>query len=431
MKLWQSTTVIAAAATLSMLRGAAQEWSRFRGPNGTGISHVKTIPSQITDSDINWKVELPGSGHSSPVLWGDRLFLTTTGDKSGGLFVLCLSAKDGRLLWRRDFSLTPFARHPFNSFASSTPAVDGKRVYVVWNEPEHFQLAALDHDGKVAWQRDFGPFVSQHGCGISPIVFGNKVILGNEQDDEKVVKERKGIGVSFVVAVDISTGKTLWQTPRRSAVVSYTTPCVYEPKNGKSALVFASQAHGIYAMDPATGKVLWDYESAFDKRTVSSPIIAGDLILGSCGSGGGGSFVTAINAARAGPGRNPELAYQMKKSAPYVPTGITMNGLVWLWSDGGIVSCLDASSGSIRYQERVGGNYFGSPVWVDGRLFCVSTAGELVVVEASDRFNVLHRYPLNELCHSTPAVALGRMFVHTERHLISLGGAKQPAAATP
>jgi len=424
MKTFQTTITIALA--VCALRGAAQEWTRFRGPNGTGISHIKTIPSKLTDSDINWKVELPGTGHSSPVLWGERIFLTTTGDKSGGLFVLCLSAKDGRLLWRKDFPLLPFARHQFNSFAASTPAVDGERVYVAWNEPEHFKLVALDHDGKVAWQRDFGPFVSQHGCGISPIVFGNKVILGNEQDDEKVVKERKGTGESFVVAVDASTGKTLWQTPRRSAVVSYTTPCVYEPKNRNPALIFASQAHGIYAMDPDTGKVLWDYEPAFDKRTVSSPIIAGDIILGSCGSGGGGSFVTAVNAGRAGAGRNPELAYQMKKSAPYVPTGIAAKGLVWLWSDGGIVTCLDAPTGSIRYQERVGGNYFGSPVWVDGRLFCVSTAGELVVLEASDRFNVLHRFPLNELCHSTPAVALGRMFVHTERHLISLGGAARP-----
>jgi outer membrane protein assembly factor BamB len=430
MKISQTTVALTIVLTVCALRGVAQEWPRFRGPNGTGISHVKTIPSKINDSDINWKVELPGTGHSSPVLWGERIFLTTTGDKSGGISVLCLSANDGRLLWRRDYSLTPFARHQFNSFAASTPAVDGERVYVVWNEPEHFILAALDHDGKPAWQRDFGPFVSQHGCGISPVVFGKKVILGNEQDDANFVKESARSGKSFVVAVNATTGKTLWQTPRRSAVVTYSTPCVFEPKNGKPTLIFSSQGHGIYAVDPDTGKVLWDYEQAFDKRTVSSPIIIEDIILGSCGSGGGGSFVTAIKAGDARAGQKPELAYQMKKSAPYVPTGIAAGGFVWLWSDGGIVTCLDAPTGSIRYQERVGGNYFGSPVWVDGRLFCVSTAGELAVLEASDRFKVLNRYPLNELCHSTPAVALGRMFIHTEKHLISLGGPKQPPSGT-
>src|SRR4026208_932721 len=127
-------------------RAGSQEWARFRGPNGTGVSHAKGIPTKITDADINWKIELPGSGHSSPVVWGERIFLTTTGDKSGGISVLCLGATDGRLLWRRDFSLTPFARHEYNSFAASTPAVDHDHVYVVWNELEHFMLTALDHD---------------------------------------------------------------------------------------------------------------------------------------------------------------------------------------------------------------------------------------------------------------------------------------------
>jgi len=403
----------------------AQEWTRFRGPNGTGISPAKTIPTRITDADINWKIELPGTGHSSPVLWGERLFLTATGDKSGGLSVLCFNARDGRQLWRRDFSLTPFSHHKFNSFASSTPAVDAERVYVVWNEPDHYMLTALDHDGKDVWQRDFGPFVSQHGSGISPIVVEDKVILGNEQDDVKFVKENLRSGESFVVAVEAKTGKTLWKAPRQGAVVAYSTPCLYEPKRGKPALVFNSQGQGIYGLEPNTGKVLWDYEQAFDKRSVSSPIIAGDIVLGSCGSGGGGNFVTAVKPGDASAGRKTELAYQVKKSAPYVPTGIAQGDRIWLWSDGGIVTCLDAPTGAIRYQERVGGNFFGSPVWVDGRLFCVSTSGEIVVVEGGDKFNLLHRYALNELCHSTPAVALGRMFIRTEKHLFSLGGAKQ------
>jgi outer membrane protein assembly factor BamB len=425
MKTLRASTSIAIVVAAFGFNSQAQEWTRFRGPNGTGISHAKTIPTKITEADINWKVELPGTGHSSPVLWGERIFLTSTGDKSGGISVLCLSAQDGRLLWRSDFSLTPFARHPHNSFAASTPAVDAQRVYVVWNEPQHYLLTALDHDGKTVWQRDFGPFVSQHGCGISPIVYKNKVILGNEQDDAKFVKDSPRSGESFVVGVDARTGKTLWQTPRRSAVVAYSTPCVYEPKNEKPALIFNSQGHGIYAVDPDTGKVLWEYEQAFDKRSVSSPMIAGDIILGSCGSGGGGNFVTGIKVGSATTGRKTELAYQVKKAAPYVPTGVVKGNLIWLWSDGGIVTCLDAPTGAIRYQERVDGNYFGSPVWVDGRLFCISTTGDLVVLEASDNFKVLHRYPLHELCHSTPAVALGRMFVRTEKHLVSLGGAKK------
>ena len=409
----------------------AQEWTRFRGPNGSGISNAKTVPTKIGDADINWKSELPGNGHSSPVLWGERIFVTCSGGKSGGISVLCVSAKNGKALWKRDFPLSPFVKHAFNSFASSTPAVDAERVYVVWNEPDHYFLTALDHQGKVAWQRDFGPFVSQHGCGASPILCDDKVILTDFQDDPKFVEgpmPDPRTGKSSVIAVAAKTGETVWQTPRRSTVVAYSTPCLFEPQGGKRALICNSQSHGISALDPDNGKVLWEYEQAFDKRSVSSPFIVGDLILGSCGSGGGRNIVTAINARGAGPGHKPEAAYQIKKSAAYVPTGIAMGNFVWLWSDAGILTCLNAIGGEVRYQERVGGNYFGSPIWVDGRLYCVSKTGELVVVEASDKFNLLHRYELKEVCESTPAVALGCLFIRTERHLWSFGGAKDAAA---
>ncbi len=428
MKLTRAKILLALCVLCQTSPASAQEWTRFRGPNGTGISHAKTIPTKLTAAEINWKVELPGVGHSSPVLWGERVFVTTTGDKAGGFQAVCVDARAGKILWQHDFALTPFHRHKLNSYASATPTVNAERVYVTWNDPEHYQMAALDHAGKLVWQRDFGPYVSQHGCGPSPILYRGMVILGNEQDDEKFVKGATRSGTSFVIAVDAKTGATAWQTARRSAVVSYSTPCVFEPKNGATALLFASQAHGLYALEPSTGKVLWEYDQAFTMRSCSSPMIAGELILGSCGSGGGGHYVTAVKPGDALAKKPAELAYQMKKSAPYVPTGIVGGDLVWLWSDGGMLTCLHAPTGDVRFQERVGGNFFGSPVWIDGRLFAVSTAGELVVVEASEKFNVLHRHPLNEVCHTTPAVALGRLFIHTEKHLFSLGGAKKVAA---
>ena len=427
MKFFLAKILVALALLCQTSAAFAQEWTRFRGPNGTGISHAKTIPTKLTDAELNWKVELPGVGHSSPVLWGERVFVTTTGDKAGGFRAVCVDARDGKILWKHDFALTPFPRHKFNSYASSTPTVDAERVYVTWNEPDHYQMAALDHAGKLVWQRDFGPYVSQHGCGPSPILYRGMVILGNEQDDEKFVKGATRSGTSFVIAVDAKTGATVWQTPRRSAVVSYATPCVFEPKNGPTALLFASQAHGLYALEPSTGKVLWEYDQAFTMRSCSSPLIAGELILGSCGSGGGGHYVIAVKPGDATAKKPAELAYQMKKSAPYVPTGIVVGDLVWLWSDGGMLTCLHAPTGDVRFQERIGGNFFGSPVWIDGRLFAVSTAGEIVVVEASEKFNLLHRHALHEVCHTTPAVALGRLFLHTEKHLFSLGGAKKVA----
>jgi outer membrane protein assembly factor BamB len=400
------------AVSLS-ISAAGQDWTRFRGPDGAGISHAKTIPAQWSDTDINWKVELPGGGHSSPVIWGKRIFLTSSGGAAGGIKVFCLEAENGKILWKKEFPLMPFSKHRFNSFASSTPALDGERVYLSWGTPARYTLAALDHEGELVWERDLGPFESEHGPGTSPIVYEDKVVLGNEQDGE-----------SFIIAVDARTGDTIWKTKRRSSVVAYSTPAVYRPAEGDPALIFNSQSHGIYAVHPETGEVLWEYDQAFDKRSVSSPVISGNVIFGSCGAGGGGNFVTAIRAGDRRNGREPELLYQIKRSAPYVPTSVAYDGLVWLWSDGGILTCINAENGEVYFQERVGGNFFGSPIWIEGRLFCVSTSGEVVVAEAGPEFKVLARNPLNELCHATPAVAGGRLYIRTETNLWSIGGAQ-------
>jgi len=391
-------------------RPEAQEWTRFRGPNGTGIGAAQTIPTTLGASNIVWKTDLFGAAHSSPVLWANRLFINTTSGESGGFVVVCVDADKGDVLWKSGFPLEPFSKHKFNSFASSSPAVDAERVYVLWSEPDHYRVAALDHAGKQIWERDLGPFASQHGSGVSPILYEDRIIVGNEQDGE-----------SSILALEAGTGRTLWKTPRRSAVAAYSTPCVYRPEGGEPALIFNSQAHGIYAVRPADGQVLWEFGPAFDKRSVSSPVLAGEVILGSCGSGGGGNFLTAVRPGNPSIRRAPTLAYQIRKSAPYVPTSVSKDGLAWLWSDGGVVTCIAANSGEIRYQERVGGNFFGSPVWAGGRLFCVSTSGELVVLKASDSFEVLHRYSLEELCHTTPAVARERIYVRTETRLIALG----------
>ncbi len=388
-----------------------QEWTRFRGPNGSGISPAKTVPSQWQAADFNWKIALPGAGHSSPVLWGGKVFVTVGDDKTGRFSVLCLKTADGAILWQKDFHFTAYRKHSYNTSASSTPAVDAERVYVSRTEPAHNILFALDHQGELVWEQDLGPLKAQHGGGASPILWQDLVILSNQQDGE-----------SCLIAVDARTGKTRWKTPRNTVGTTYSTPCVYQPKDGKPALIFNSEAHGISAIAPDTGKVLWEFAGAFDKRSVSSPVIAGDLIMGSCGSGGGGNYVIAIRPGDTANGQKPERAYEIRRSAAYVPTSVYVDGRLFLWSDAGIVSCVNASSGEVIWQERVGGDFFSSPVWVDGRLFGVSRTGEVVVVTASDKFELLGKNLLGDLTHSTPAVADGRMYIHTKQQLISVGG---------
>lgn len=401
----------------AMVRIPAQEWTRFRGPNGSGLSAAKTIPTTWTEKDINWRAPLPGPGHSSPVVWGDRVFVTAGDAGSNQIWVLCLCASQGGILWQRAYPITPYHRNAANSVASGTPAVDEHRVYVAWNDAERLTLRALDHAGKPVWERDLGPFASQHGGGASPLVYGDEVVLAKEHDGE-----------SYLIAVDAATGATRWQTPRKTEETAYATPCVYEPKEGPAALVFASHAHGISGINPANGKVLWELTSAFDKRVVCSPIIAAGLVVAACGSGAGGNFVVAVRPGEAASGRPAALAYTVRRAAPYVPTSLCLGDLLFLWGDDGAVSCVQAATGDLKWQERVGKHFYSSPVCVDGRLFCVSTTGDVVVVRAGDHFELLATNALGEPAHSTPAVAAGRMFIHTTRHLISIGGARTTPA---
>jgi outer membrane protein assembly factor BamB len=361
-------------------------------------------------------VALPGEGHSSPVLWGDRVFVTSCDEATGQFVVLCVNAGDGRLSWQRAYPLTAHSKHRFNTFATATPTVDADRVYVARIEPARVTLCALAHDGEPVWEKDIGPFLAKHGSGGSPIVHSGLVIYPNEQEGE-----------SFLCALDARTGETRWRVPRTSKAGNYSTPCVYQPVGGAPTLIFNGEAHGISAVAPETGDILWEFPGAFDKRSVSSLVIAGDLIIGSCGSGGGGNYVAAVRAADPAIGKPAERAYEVRRSAPYVPTAIIVGDWLYLWSDGGIVSRVRAATGEIQWQERVDGDFFGSPVCVDGRLFCVSTTGKVVVLSTGEKFEVLAQNPLNETTHSTPAVAGGRMYIHTSSHLISVGGRAKPS----
>jgi outer membrane protein assembly factor BamB len=410
---------LAMVLPLAANRASAQEWTRFRGPNGTGLSDAKSVPTTWTENDFNWRVELPGGGHSSPVIWKDRIFLTAANHESAQRQVLCLSTIDGSILWKREYASTVHPKHNLNSFASPTPTVDQDRVYVAWSAPEEYSLLAFSHDGEELWHADLGPYDSQHSCGTSPILFEDYVILGNDQD-----------GASSLYAVDRASGQIVWNVPRKNTNVAYSTPCIYEPVGETPELIFNSNAHGITAINPANGQTIWEVGGCFDKRSVSSPIIAGGLIFGSCGSGGGGNYAVAVTpGSRANPSA-AKLAYKLDKSAPYVPTPIALGRLLFLWSDGGVATCVDAPTGETLWQQRVGGTYYGSPVCVDGRIYCLSTDGEAVVIAAKAEFEDLARNPVLEFSHSTPAIAAGVMYIRTFTHLISVGGKAAVAAGS-
>lgn len=397
---------------LTQIPLSAQEWTRFRGPNGTGISAAKTVPVKWTEADYNWRVDLPGAGHSSPVLWGNRIFLLTA--KARELSAVCLDEKDGRVLWQRKYAHGEYALHKFSSFASGTCAVDADRVYFTRQNGREMFLVALNHVGEPVWEAALGAFESQHGGGHSPIVHGELVVLPFDQD-------RAGALLAF----ERRTGKPVWSIPRSPGNADYSVPCLLETPGQPAVLVINSNEDGISGVDPAAGRILWStVPKALKMRSISSPVLAGGLTFASCGSGGGGHYVIAVQPPAGGTGR-AEVKYDLRKSMPYVPTPIAHGGLIFFWSDGGIVTCVDPATGAQKWQERAGGNTFSSPVCVDGRIYGTSDTGKVTVIAAADTFQVLATNELGETCRATPAVANGRIYFRTWEHLISLGGAKR------
>jgi outer membrane protein assembly factor BamB len=392
------------------------DWSRFRGPNGSGIGMVENLPSTWTEQDYRWKASLPGSGHASPVISQGKVFVLCSDKTTAKRILVCLATGAGRALWQREFDSTAFQKNRDNSYATSTPAVDSQRIYVYWTTPQEVTMLALNHSGEQVWRRNLGPFKSQHGSGTSPIVYEDLVILNNDQE-----------GPSSLLALDAKTGVTRWQVPRRKDRAAYATPCVRSVQATKSEVIFSSSAHGVTAVDPQTGRVNWELTNAFPFRVVGSPVLAGDLILGACGEGGVGRRVVAVRPPAGG--RGAESAYDMKSGIPYVPTPLFHAGLVYLWGDNGLVVCCRAATGERLWQTKISDSFYGSPVFAAGRLYCVSKSGKVYALAAGEKPEILGSSSLGEPSFATPAVADDALFIRTESHLYCLPA--RPAAELP
>ncbi len=425
-----SHTIFPLVCTIALIFSVplpAQEWTRFRGPNGTGISHATTVPVNFTQADFNWRVPLPGEGHSSPVIWGNRIFLTSAEESAGKWHLLCLSVADGRELWRRTYPFKPYPKNRLNSFASSTPAVDADAVYVMMVTPESFTVLAFDHNGKELWRRDLGTYTAGNGTGASLIVVGDVVIVPNDQEGDDNPPTGGKPPESSLIGLDRKTGAVRWKHKRtKNGAASYATPMVYEPPGSAPEVIFLSTAHGITSLNPLTGELNWELTDLSKLRCVASPIMAKGLIIAITGVGASGSRKGfAVRPGSKAQNLPPQIAYEIpRQSFSQVPTPIAIGDLIFFWGDGGIVNCLRAATGEPVWKERVGGTFYGSPVYVNGKLYAMNAQGELAVIEASEQFKLLAKIPLGEGSHATPAVSDGVMYLRTLSHLISVGGKK-------
>jgi outer membrane protein assembly factor BamB len=391
----------------------AQNWDRFRGPNGAGQSDAKGIPTEWTEANYLWRQPLPGVGHSSPVNWGDRMFITSADPSTGEQVVLAFDVLTGKQLWEKRFGAGSYSMHGFNSFASCTPALDERHVYHMWLANDRINLAALTHDGEEVWRRDIGPFEEKHGFGKSPIVIDGLVVVANDNEGE-----------SEILALDPASGDPRWRIPRPSGDTAFATPCLLDPNSSRRQLLALSTASGLAGLNFKTGEIAWQGFENLPARCVSSPIAAGGLVFISCGQGGNGKLMIA---ARPGDENNPpQEVYRLLQNIPNVPTPVVAGDLLFLWHDRGVVSCHDVATGRQYWRERVGGDFHSSPIRVGKRIFAASREGEVVVLAADKNYQLLARNMLDEPMHATPAVTHDRLYVRTESTLFCIG---EPEAA--
>jgi outer membrane protein assembly factor BamB len=389
----------------------ASDWPRFRGPNGTGVSTDKGVPLTFSDKDnVLWKVEIPGTGISSPVVSRGKLFVQTASQDGRSRSLLCLDAAKGKTLWTRTVTGSRARIHTLNSFASATPAADGERVCAAFWDGKEVTLHAFDFEGKPLWTYSLGRFRSQHGAGNSPLFHAGKVVYLHDQD-----------GDSFVVCLDARSGRKVWQKSRPAYRACYSTPFIMD-KAGGAEVIVATTA-GIIAFDLKDGSEKWSYTWKFDGmalRTVSSPILADGLVLATSGDGRGDRHAIAVKVGGKG-GSDTHLVWENKKNLPYVPSLLAQGQYVFSVNDSGIAACHVARTGKPAWSQRLGSRFTASPVLIDGKVYAPASDGVVYVFEAAPQFKLLAKNDLGEDISASPAVADGRLYLRTPSHLFCIG----------
>ena len=392
---------LALAATLQ-----AGDWPQFRGPNAQGHANAKLPINISADSPhLKWKAPVPGSGWSSPVIVGGKIYLTSAIEKGEGLSLnaLCLNAADGKLIWNTPiFGIEKAPRmHRKNSQASPTPIVDGKQVYVHFG---HMGTATLSLDGKLAWKNDTIKYPPVHGNGGTPALVDGKLIFSCD-----------GARDPFVIALNTKDGKQAWKVNRSvnaKRKFSFCTPLVLKTANGTQVLLPGSDMIGAY--DPANGKEIWrvNYDGY---SVVPRPVVGHGMVFFSTGFDRAKAM--AVQLGGKGDVTETHVKWVLPKGAPHTPSMVLTGNELFMVSDGGIASCVDAKSGEVHWSERLGGGCSASPILANGKLYVVNEAGTVYVVDAGKEFNVLSKKSLGERSLASPAVADGALFIRTTGHL--------------
>ncbi len=440
------STVLLLIPILSCTGLRAEDWPQWRGPSQNGVSAETSLPTRWgVDENLAWKAPITGLGASSPITWGDFVFVTSqTGnarlrgggshpilarddrnlgvheDPIGGermaasegndvdLVVEAFRKSDGTRVWEFRAPATGEIPelHEKHNLATPTPATDGERVYAWFGNG---QIFALDMKGKLVWTRhlgeEFGPFQNNWGHGSSPALYKGLLVLLCDHVEK-----------SYILAVDKATGKTRWMVDRGREKVSHATPKIVSGLDGDEMIVNSSERVDVF--DPSTGELLW-YTGSWRQTPIPTPVSHDGVIY--MARGYRNSDVLALNSGARGEVSADDFVWRVPNGASYVPSILQYDGFIYMTNEIGIVKCVDATTGARVWQQRVGGIFFASPTAGDGKIYMASETGETFVLEAGRKPNILATNDLGERLIASPAISGGRLYLRSDRTLFAVG----------
>jgi outer membrane protein assembly factor BamB len=395
-----------------------EDWPWFRGPSRQGISQERGIPTQWSaTSNIRWKTAIPGEGWSSPIVSGDRLFVTTALDGGSSFHMVCLDRSTGAVIWDKELTRQKAGhRQPNNSYATATPATDGRRVYVPVCDG---RIVAVSMEGKVEWINSDFEYYSEHGLAVSPVLYEDLVIVpfdwSSPPPDTKL-----GWQVPWdravILAVDKNTGKTRWRGSRGSSRIAHVTPQIAKV-DGQDQLV-SGAGDVIQGFDLKTGARLWTVSSP-GEGVVPSVVLGEGLVF--TASGFGASRICAVRLGGRGDVTKTHTVWESGEDVPKMSSLLYVAAHLYLATETGVAKCFEAATGAVLWRERLGGKFSASPVWADGRIYFLAENGRMTIIEDGPSFKIVAQNELGEKCCASPALAHGHLFLRSDEAIYCIG----------
>jgi len=386
----------------------AQNWPNWRGSNGDGTSTETNLPVQWdSNKNVIWKSIVPGTGHSSPIIWEDKLFTSSAISETQEKVLLCYNSQTGDLIWQKTVVKSALeGKHNDNSYASGTPATDGKLVYVSFLDGEDVVVAAYDFTGKQIWIQRPGKFSSPHGYSCSPVLFEGKVIINGDSKGE-----------AFVAALNQADGKIIWKVPHNNPAHSFSTP-IFREMAGKKQMIFCGNKE-IASYNPEDGAKIW-YVNGPSEDFCSSPVYNEKNGLLLISSAWPQRHLLAIKPDGKGDVTNSHVVWQTTKGAYYVPSPVCTDDYLFSTMTNGQVHCIEVATGNTVWTENLGKQY-SSPVLANGLIYMPNDEGVITVIKPGPTFEAIAKNPIGEKMNASPAISNGKIYLRGDKHIYCIG----------